>query len=466
MRKPDFHFPTLIGVLVAAVGLVAGVVLLRNPLTNLVGASPEETPKQAKITNISDQEFVVTWITDKAVAGFIQYGENDPDLVVSDDRDQNSGSVGSYFTHFVTVKNLKASTNYKFRIGSGKTLYDQQGKLYEVSTGPTLNDPPVADVAYGQVTTGSGDPAGGSIIYAHLPGMVPQAALVKSSGSWVIPLATSRTTDLTSFAPYDKDTDKLELFAQGGPMGSAQLIVTTANDKPVANIVLGGTGEAVTTANITPAPTIDPNIASKFSGSVLAPATEATGAAALTILTPKYAEAVNTSQPEIIGKAPANSTVSIEIHSDQVVTGSVIADKSGNWSYTVPAGLSPGEHTITISTIVNGVVKKVTRSFVVQAAGESNTPAFSATASGTLATPTPTKKPVVTTTPTIVPSITLTVTPTRVITPTPTKMVQISYPSTESGVPQSGNLTPTFILAILGIGLIGAGLFSMKFKFI
>lgn len=451
MRKREIVFPTILGVIITIAGLVTGTFLLRNPLFSGVGASPEETPRQTKITNISDSQFVVSWVTDKAVSGFVQYGEANPELVVSDDRDQEKGNVGNYFTHLVTVKNLKASTVYKFRIGSGRSLYDSDGKLYEITTGPALSTPPPADVSYGRVLTASGDPAEGSIVYLDMPGIVPQAALVKSSGSWVIPLSTSRTSDLTSFAPYDTQADKIDIFVQAGPAGTAQTIVTTGSDSPVADITLG----TVTDLSTVPAEVVTPQpepttTRSKFSAIDLAPATEATAAGTLSILTPKFGEEVNTNQPEIEGKGPANAEIQIEIHSTTAITDTVIADKNGNWSYSVPEGLEPGEHTITISTLVNGVVKKVTRSFVVQAAGESNAPAFSATASGTLA---PTKAPTLAPTPTIKPTATPTVAP------------RISYPSTESGVPATGNLTPTLVLAILGIGLIATGIFSFKFRF-
>lgn len=444
MRKPEVHFPTFLGVFVAVMGLVAGVVLLRNPLSITVGASPEETPKKTQITNISDSEFVVTWITDKAVTGFVQYGEGtNPDLVVSDDRDQDKGTVGNYFTHFVSVKGLKPSTNYVFRLGSGKTTYDKQGELYQVTTGPKLSTAPAADIAYGQVSTSNGEAAEGSIVYLRLPGVIPQAALVKNSGSWVIPLSVSRTTDLTSFAPYDPENDKLELYVEGGPLGATQTVVTTANDKPVTNLVLA-TGDEVTQTISSPTPTTDPNLPSKFTGEIVQPSTES---AALSILTPRFEEKVNSTAPEIIGKAPAKAEIQIEIHSDQVISGTIIADKNGDWSYTVPDNLTPGEHTITISTIVNGVVKKVTRSFVVQAAGESNTPSFTATASATLA---PTQKP--------------TPKPTTKPTATPTIAPRVAYPATDSGVPTSGSLTPTLLLAILGLGLVTTGLVSFKFK--
>jgi hypothetical protein len=452
MRHREFTIPTLLGLLITGIGLIAGVFLLRSPLRSLIRAAPEEIPRSVKITNISDNEFVVSWLTDKSTTGYVQYGENNPDLVISDDRDQEKGNIGSYSTHLVTVKNLKPSTSYSFKIGSGKGQYDDQGQAYQVKTGPQLGNPPAADIAYGRVTTAIGDPAEGALVYVRLTGTVPQATLVKSSGSWVIPLSTARTSDLSSFAPYDRENDKLEVFVEYGAEGSASTIVNTANDSPMADITLsvsGSTAETIPPLDISPDVPASESAVSKFPDSALSPAQESSAAASVVVLSPKFNEQINSAHPQILGKAPANSTVQIEIHSDQVIAGSVVTDPQGNWTYSVPENLTPGEHTITVSTIVNGVVQKVTRSFVVQAAGESNSPAFSATPSGTLA---PTLRVSPTISPTILPSIT------KAPTATPT-------PAAETEYPQSGNLTPTLITAILGIGLIFIGMmFNLKFK--
>ena len=205
MRKRELTIPTILGVLAIIGGLIGGVVLLNKPLRGLVGASPEETPKEVKITNISDTSFVVSWVTDKSTSGYVQYNGG---LVVSDDRDQERGEIGNYFTHLVTIKALKAETGYSFKIGSGKSLYDNSGKLYQITTATAVSQVPVADVAYGQVVTASGDPVEGAIVYLSLPGAVSQAALTKSSGSWVIPMAVARSADLTGYAAYDREKDR------------------------------------------------------------------------------------------------------------------------------------------------------------------------------------------------------------------------------------------------------------------
>lgn len=439
MKKKQVLIPTLIGIFVIVAGIVTGLWAFREPiLKGVVRATVEETPENLKVTNITDNSLTVSWTTQKATSGYVQYGETgsgNPSLVVSDDRDQEKGAIGNYFTHYVTVKGLKESTKYQFRLGSGKTKYDQQGQPYEVSTGTILRNPPAADVAYGQVLTGSGESAEGAIVYVSLPGIVTQSALVKQSGSWVIPLSTARSLDLTNFAAYDLQNTELEIRAEGGSSGVATVITTTASDSPVPQITLGQDRDYLSEK-----PTNETDWVSKFSNDVLGPVTEIPDST-LILLTPKSGEEVNSSQPEIIGKAPAGAEVSIEIHSSHAVVGTVKADKSGNFSFSVPETLAPGEHTVTISTIVGGVVKKISKTFVVQAVEASNSPAFTATPSGTIR---PTASP----------------TATPKVTPTATPRPRVAYPATESGTPESGESTPTLILLLLGGGLVLSGVFA------
>src|SRR3989344_7644277 len=175
MRKKELSIPTVLGILVSLIGMGVGLWYLREPIKNVVLASPQDAPTQVYITNITDSSFVVSWLTDKATTGFIQYGEKtNSDFMVSDDRDQERGTVDNYFTHLVTVRDLKPSTAYNFRIGSASKLYDQKGQPYSVTTGLSLGSPPPADMTYGQVLTPNGEPAEGAIVYLSLPGDVPQ----------------------------------------------------------------------------------------------------------------------------------------------------------------------------------------------------------------------------------------------------------------------------------------------------
>lgn len=464
MNKRELKIPTLIGLVVVVGGLLSGLWLVQRQISQSTKASEETLPNSLTVSNVSDTGLTVSWITNKATVGYVQYGEGDnsTDLVVSDDRDQQKGAVENYFTHFVTIKGLKPDTLYKFKVNSGNKFYDQDGALYEIKTGTTLASPPAADVAYGQVVTQSGEPAEGAIVYLQLSGGNIQSALVKASGSWVIPLSTIRDDGLTNFVVYDKSTAEIVIEVDDGPMGRSKITTNTASDSPVPEIVLG---KDVNLATETISDTTAVEEVSKFTELSSLPLNEK----ALKLTTPISGENVNSSRPEIIGVAPAGAEVVIEIHSETVVTGTVTANNKGQFSFSVPSDLPPGEHTVTISTIVDGVLQKVSRTFVVQAVGESFDPAFSATPSAILSptvrpsrTPTPTNtprptatpKPTVTTTPVPGATITPTTTPTTIPTIKPTATPK---PVQETSIPNSGTFDLTLSMLVLGAGMMFGG---------
>src|SRR3990167_3047971 len=94
------------------IALPGGVYLATNQNSFFGIASPEEAPKEVKITNISDNSFSVSWVTpDKQNLGFLAYGNTEKlGKTTNDDRDA-SGTQPRY-THHVTLKNLLPSTLY------------------------------------------------------------------------------------------------------------------------------------------------------------------------------------------------------------------------------------------------------------------------------------------------------------------------------------------------------------------
>lgn len=88
-----------------------------------------------------------------------------------------------------------------------------------------------------------------------------------------------------------------------------------------------------------------------------------------TLLNPTSSEKVSDLTPSFEGTAKPNETVSITINSPQTITTQVKADANGNWSYIPTTNLTPGNHTITISSRdSNGVLKTITQTFSVLAA--------------------------------------------------------------------------------------------------
>lgn len=425
----EHRFPTILGLLVIVVSLVTVVFLFKNIRSLVSQATPDATPTEVKITNISESSFTVSWITAGHVSGTINFSE-DSSLgnVATDDRDQISGTTGQYQTHHLTLRYLKPASQYYFKIISGGTTFDNNGEPYIVTTAPQISTTPgQISPAYGMVTKTDGSPASGAIVYLNLDRASPLSTLVKSSGSWLITINNARTTDL---ADYIKITgsEKLTIFVQAGGEDTAQATTTVANDSPVPQITLGKNLDLNQMALASP--TASPGAGFKPPAASFAPS----------LTSPASGSAVPSDRPVFGGTGIPGKTVVIKIQSAQSITGTTSVDQNGNWTWTPPSGLSPGEHTVTITTTDNaGNPVNFSRKFIVLASGTQVTePATPSATPKTSPSPSPTSKP----------------SPT--LKPTPTPLT--------STAPASGNPTPTMIVLIIGLSLVTLGLGQFLFR--
>ena len=446
MRK-EKKIPTLIGIAVLLLGLVAGVFLVQNAQQWFLKAEQGIIPENVKITNVSESSFTLSWTTQKPIIGYLVYGETTSLKYRSPDR-RDPSEEKPMMTHYIEVVGLKPQTKYYFKIGSG-TLYDNQGKPFEITTGPTLAKNPASDIVQGTILKPDGAPAEGAIVYLSLPNAAPLSAYVTSAGNFIIVLTNARTGDLSSYVVYDKEATVEDIFIQAGPtLGTATAVATTKFDNPLPTIVLGKSYDfreqqtavepggleesnlqqkAETTGLTTPP-------SSKFSFKTIEGLTESSPSGDLNIINPTSNENINTQKPEILGTGKPGSRISVTVKSQTAQSGQAIVDVKGNWSWSVPENLSPGEHTITASfTDAEGLLHTVTRNFTVLAAETSNLPSVESS-----------------------PSATPTVTPTP--TPIATDIARTKMPSTEDGVPSSGNFLPTLFVFLAGLIFLISGI--------
>jgi len=387
------RIPTIIGLGVLLVALVSGVLFFSQGTGVFAPrATPQSTPKKIRLTNVTDAGFTVSFITDEPTTGFIKYGteSNQIKSQASDDRDQLSGAVNEYNTHHITVRGLEPNTTYYYTLGTGGNGFDNNGQPFEVKTAQRTGVPSAANTIYGSVVTNTGNPADGAIVYAAVAGAGEMSSLVKSSGSWAIPLATARTTDGTGYAQIT-DTDSLTLLIQGNSTNlTSQVTAIVANAQPVANITLGESLDLATMPTETSPPVstdsaqVDTEDEATSSGELDDTATiidDATDSAktrgglsdlvdeetafqtvgtATLILDLEAAAAtssaitVSTSQPVIKGKAVPNVKVSIQVNSDTQINQDVTADADGNFELDLAElgeDLEPGEHTVVYSYV-------------------------------------------------------------------------------------------------------------------
>lgn len=427
-----FHFPTALGLLILLVAIGVGLYWVKNK-TGTAPAAAGLAPKQIRLANVTDTGFTVSWVSDQSATGKIKLGTESNSLKdqVLDDRDQLSGETGSFETHHVTGKNLKANTKYYFKIESEGRAFDNQGKPFEITTGPTLGNPPPADPVYGTVLSAGRSPAEGVIVYVNLANAAPLSALVKSGGNWALSLSTARTTDLKSYLAYDTQATIVNVLVQGGKQGTAPAITTTANDNPVPDITLGQSHDF--RAQFKPSPELGQETASASGFSLeplIAQSQTGTPSGEVTLENPSVnGEVINATQPAFIGSGPPGTVLAITINSPQTYTGTATVAETGDWEFVPPQGLSAGAHSITIAYLDSeGVEQTLVRNFVIAAAGETEVPAITATPSGS----------------------------------TGTDSGRTSMPSTSSGIPKPGAGDVSLLLLLTGLGLLFGGLHIKK----
>lgn len=460
--------PTSIGVILLLAVLAGGILLINRLRTLNIGAATDISPQQVRITNIGSTSFSVSWITQNKATGLIEYGTTTSlGEMKKDARDQSKSSSEKYQTHYVNVDNLKPETKYFFKIISSGASYNNSQKPFEVTTA-TTKVPSDNDIAQGKILSSESSPASGAIVYLSISNAVTQSAITDTEGNWMIPLSTARNLNLQEFSNYDRNAQLEEIFVQA-ESSTANATLTTGNDNPTPDIILGQTYNFLTKMPLltnTPPPTTKRTFASDLYPES-SPSSGFSGEnQELKITFPSENEKVNSSLPEFLGTAPKGQKLDVKIESSEVITSQTTADVKGNWKFSTKTALASGKHKITVSyTDKDGFIKKVERNFTVFAVGASDLPSFTATPSGQTATPSPKTSPSLTPTgprptgsitlsPTASPAISPSASPSATVSPvaSPTKPFRSTLPSTDSGTPKPGATLPTILF--LGVGLV------------
>ncbi len=426
MRFPT-KIPTIVGLLLV-VTIIAGMIfaserLIRSPTV----ASGSIKPADVQISNITESGFTVTWTTGSPATGAIEVKpDGGKKNVVFDERDTMNKKQNKYITHSVSTRNLTGSTTYEVAIFSNGKAYRDNGKPYQVTTAPSL--PPSTDglePAFGTVLTADNKPADGALVYLTVEGGQILSTLVKPSGSWVIPLNFTRTSDLSQLLPKAERMTESIVVRSDGQQASAT--TDTLNDSPVPEMILGKTydfrkQQAIQAQPSSPIALITPT------PSVLG---ETTTPASLkvSLTTPAQGASLTTTLPLIQGTGFPGKFVAITLGITNPVSGSTTVGADGLWRFTPAEPLAPGKQSVTATTQDDkGKDIALTHTFEILKSGTQVL--GDATPSATLA-------------------------PT--FTPTPA--------STLAGepVPTSGSIVPTLLLLILGAMLLTGGTLAFVF---
>jgi len=453
MKEPvwEKRMPTLLGILFIMIGIIITSYLVKSGASLISRASPSHAPENIRITNISSTSFSVSYITKQAVTGVVSFGKDETlGQTVFDDRDQKSGTPSTYQTHHITIKNLTPNTQYFFSITSGEDSFLNNKAPFEVKTASVIiQEPPTQQPLSGKIVLPDGGIPSEALIYATSTNAQQLSTIIKDNGRYILPLNSMLSSNLSSYMALSENT-RITILVSTDSFSSTVSLFPTQID-PVPVIILSQNYD-FTQGSV---PSLPDDVASE-SAQIGFPSFSASVQSAKEpeIIAPKEDEKFTDQKPLFKGTTNPSTDVSITINSKNIIETVVQADKKGNWTYRPDQPLSPGDHTVSITTRDKfGVLKKITKTFTVYAAG---TQIEGAVPSGTPSqTPIPTfvitKPPSLpTSTPTPVPTIKPSPTPPPAGGPTPT-IVPIPQ------VPPPGNSTTT-ILGIIAFGTITTGL--------
>ncbi|MFA4826905.1 MAG: Ig-like domain-containing protein [Candidatus Shapirobacteria bacterium] len=405
--RHEKRIPTILGLVLLGATIFLGVKLSGSQVSNRSQASGDCHPVGVQITNLTDTAFTISFTTT---------GEC---LMAIKIKDQLLPESSTSRLHYFDVQKLTPNTSYPFVLINENKDYSDPSYQAKTLSSPSGN-PPESDLAWGKVLIADNQPATAGIIYLNLPGALPLSSLVIPTGNWNISLSACFNLDKTDRFIPPLDVEE-EIVFVSPDLSTTQVFNNTSKNNPAPDIYVG---KNILTASSVSQPQIPlitsftpPSLPFQFD-----------------IYNPKDSETVSSAKPQFFGVGPAGSTIEIKVESPITQTGEISTQSDGSWNWSPPQDLSPGEHTITVTTKhpQTGVLETISRRFTVLA--QDNSLAFSSSPSATLITPT---KPV------------SFVSPTRQPTPLPTvkaiPTIRTYKPSTSSGSPVSGIVYPTLI---------------------
>jgi hypothetical protein len=488
--------PTILGLLILVISLVAGVFLFGDG-TGLFAprATPETTPKNIVVSNVTDKSFTISFYTDEETVGFIKYGTSANDIKeqVSDDRDQLSGIVKPYRLHQVTVRGLQPNTSYYYLLGTGNNAtFDSAGSPYEIRTASSQGSAsPNNQTIYGTVSQENGQPGEGAIVFVTLEGAGVLSTLVKSSGSWAVSLSNAFNLNLNSYPEVSEDSSLSIKVQAVEPSLITTRTISVGNAQPVPEIIMG---QAASVESDALSATREELLAEETEGfeeeaemvgdnalndlnmdTSVSSATESTGSLLnndervldLDTINESSGAAdtvINTTQPVIRATLPPNTSVKVIINSETAIETIIETDAEGNLTLdlaSLEGGLEPGEHTVNYAYIDPNTGEEVTRTYNFTVSGDEADLGRGVDSTRTIASAETTTLPYGSGNP-YSPETEPMPTPTVIITPTEeaTTSARETVVATESGTYNAGSTTNTFILLMAGLFFLATGTWS------
>lgn len=418
MPKTTKKLPTILGLLILICGLVAGIFLINSNQVFKLRANVEAIPSNVRFTNLTDSGVTVSWTTEIESKAFIKWGyssESIDNVLIEENED-------SSFVHSIDIIGLKNNSDIFITVNSNGKDYDNNNSSWQTKTLSSSQPANISIITSGTILDVDGETPAKALVYVTINGTF-LSTVTSDEGSFIIPIS--------NFVSNLSDSSLVEISVNDGKEGTSQALIYPYSLKNIPTILIGKTYDFRTLPKNNNDESPESNLSLpesvEISSRFEVVKSQVSDLKTFTIDSVNNGEIINTTDPEFFGTGPKNTTIEVKVESE-LQEATISTNSKGSWKWSPPNNLEPGEHKVTLKwQDASGIIRTLTRTFVVQA---SEGPAFESTPSAVL-TPTP----VATIKPTIAPVV-----------ETPKATLQ--------PVPQTGSLTPTIGLFIMGVGVL------------
>lgn len=411
---------------------IAAILLIIFLLIRFFSSNPipskasKKVLRQLNIVNPTSTQIGIFWQTDEKETGWVVYGQNEGrlDNTAPDEKDlQDKRDV--YYYHYAVLKNLQPDSFYFYKIVSNNQLVEEaSGKAFSFKTPTELSTNSNANPAYGKVIKANGEALENATVLLFFKQAYPLLTLTKTTGEWLVPLNLILNKDTMKSQTIDlKDKVRIEIYSE--EKEKSEIIADVSQISPLPQTVILGK---------------DYNFSAGENVLSAASTTKALKPNKIEILFPREGALIPGGSPLIKGTAIAGNEVVVVINSAKSYAFKTTVEADGTWKVLLDQQLSPGEHTLKITTKdAEGKSVTLTRSFVMTKSGEQVLGQATAEA-------TPTFTPV----PTATPFLSLTI----AYSPYPTQQPTVTITPPTSGTDITAFGVASTSLIILGLGIL------------
>src|SRR3989344_7095295 len=149
------RIPSFLGILLLITEVVVGILLIQNKNLSDLALKNVSTPKDVRVSNITDSSISISWITDKKTVGHVKWGKN----VNSLKNIPSTTGFSKSYVHVVTISGLEPKRDYYYEIISSGFEFTNNNLPWKVTSGSRIESIVESVVLSGRVVDSTGLPA-------------------------------------------------------------------------------------------------------------------------------------------------------------------------------------------------------------------------------------------------------------------------------------------------------------------